>query len=230
MNSRSAILELTKIKVSYKNGGEFVEILKEADFTLYNGEIVALVAPSGTGKSTFLHVAGLLEKPISGTIQINNKDTSKLSDKERTFIRLNHLGFVYQSHHLLPEFSALENVALPQLIKKTPKKIALAKAAEWLKKFHLNHRLTHSPGKLSGGEKQRVAIARALVNTPYILLADEPTGNLDEKTSDEVFDLLMHVVRNENLSALIVTHNQALAAKMDRVVTLKEGKIVPIYP
>lgn len=226
-NSVKAVLELKDVHVSYKSGDEQLEVLKGADFTLYPGEIVALVAPSGTGKSTLLHVAGLLEKPSKGDIFINEQNTAKLSERERTILRLRSVGFVYQFHHLLPEFTALENVIMPQMIDKKSKSTASKKAKEWLEKFDLGHRVNHQPGKLSGGEKQRVAIARALANSPHILLADEPTGNLDEKTSDHVFGLLLQAVRQEGLAALIVTHNNELASKMDRVMTLHEGKIVP---
>lgn len=226
MNSQ-LVLQLEKVSHAYKSGEERLQILQDADFTLYQGEIVALIAPSGTGKSTLLHIAGLLEKPQKGEIIINGKKSSKLNDWERTQLRLNSIGFVYQFHHLLAEFTALENVSMPQLIAKVPKGKAANKAKDWLKKFDLEHRIQHLPGKLSGGEKQRVAIARALANSPEILLADEPTGNLDEKTSEHVFNLLLQVVRREGLTALIVTHNNHLAAKMDRVVTLHEGKIIP---
>lgn len=227
-NPTKAVLELKDVHVSYKSGDEQLQVLKGADFTLYPGEIVALVAPSGTGKSTLLHVAGLLEKPSKGEIFINEQNTAKLSERERTVLRLRSVGFVYQFHHLLPEFTALENVIMPQMIDKKSKANASKKAKEWLEKFDLSHRVNHQPGKLSGGEKQRVAIARALANSPHILLADEPTGNLDEKTSDHVFSLLLQAVRQEGLAALIVTHNNELASKMDRVMTLHEGKIVPV--
>lgn len=227
-NPTKAVLELKDVHVSYKSGDEQLQVLKGADFTLYPGEIVALVAPSGTGKSTLLHVAGLLEKPSKGEIFINEQNAAKLSEKERTILRLRSVGFVYQFHHLLPEFTALENVMMPQMIDKKSKSAASKKAKEWLEKFDLGHRVNHQPGKLSGGEKQRVAIARALANSPHILLADEPTGNLDEKTSAHVFGLLLQAVRQEGLAALIVTHNNELASKMDRVMTLHEGKIVPV--
>ncbi len=228
MNS-SIILQLDKIHHAYKSGDEQLQILKEADFILNKGEIVALIAPSGTGKSTLLHIAGLLEKPQKGEVIINGRKSSKLNDWERTQLRLNSIGFVYQFHNLLAEFTALENVSMPQLIAEVPKIKSINRAKDWLKKFNLGHRIHHLPGKLSGGEKQRVAIARALVNAPEILLADEPTGNLDEKTSEHVFNLLVQVVRDEDLTALIVTHNNHLATKMDRVVTLHEGKIIPCH-
>lgn len=223
------VLYLDKISHAYKNGDENLQILHNADFTLNHGEIVALIAPSGTGKSTLLHIAGLLEKPQKGEIIIQGRKSSRLNDRERTQLRLNSIGFVYQFHHLLAEFTALENVLIPQLIARGSKTKAVNIGKDWLKKFGLGHRFDHYPGKLSGGEKQRVAIARALVNSPKILLADEPTGNLDEKNSEHVFNLLLQVVRSEGLTALIVTHNYCLATKMDRIVTLHEGKIIPCH-
>lgn len=228
MNNQ-VVLQLDKISHAYKNGDENLQILHNADFTLNHGEIVALIAPSGTGKSTLLHIAGLLEKPQKGEIIIQGRKSSRLNDRERTQLRLNSIGFVYQFHHLLAEFTALENVLIPQLIARGSKTKAVNIGRDWLKKFGLGHRVDHYPGKLSGGEKQRVAIARALVNSPKILLADEPTGNLDEKNSEHVFNLLLQVVRSEGLTALIVTHNYCLATKMDRVVTLHEGKIIPCH-
>jgi len=223
------VLQLDKISHAYKNGDENLQILHNADFTLNHGEIVALIAPSGTGKSTLLHIAGLLEKPQKGEIIIQGRKSSRLNDRERTQLRLNSIGFVYQFHHLLAEFTALENVLIPQLMARGSKTKAVNIGRDWLKKFGLGHRFDHYPGKLSGGEKQRVAIARALVNSPKILLADEPTGNLDEKNSEHVFNLLLQVVRSEGLTALIVTHNHCLATKMDRIVTLHEGKIIPCH-
>lgn len=228
MNNQ-VVLQLDKISHAYKNGDENLQILHNADFTLNHGEIVALIAPSGTGKSTLLHIAGLLEKPQKGEIIIQGRKSSRLNDRERTQLRLNSIGFVYQFHHLLAEFTALENVLIPQLIARSSKTKAVNIGRDWLKKFGLGHRVDHYPGKLSGGEKQRVAIARALVNSPKILLADEPTGNLDEKNSEHVFNLLLQVVRSEGLTALIVTHNYCLATKMDRIVTLHEGKIIPCH-
>ena len=183
------------------------------------------MAPSGTGKSTLLHQVGLLEKPTSGEIQIMESKTATLSDKERTNIRLNHLGFVYQFHHLLPEFSALENIMMPQLIKGVGTKEAKERALYLLERLNVHHRSKHLPSELSGGEQQRVAILRAIANAPSILLADEPTGNLDENTANIVFEELIHLVRTQNMTALIATHNLALAKKMDKVITIKERNV-----
>jgi lipoprotein-releasing system ATP-binding protein len=195
--------------------------------TLRAGEIVALVAPSGTGKSTLLHLAGLLEQPDGGSVLVDGRDAGALSDAERTAIRRDTIGFVYQFHHLLAEFSALENVVLPQMIARRGRRQAEARAMTLLASLGLEPRARHLPGKLSGGEQQRVAIARALANAPKVLLADEPTGNLDVGTADVVFDALLARVREENVAALIATHNPALAARMDRTVTLRDGKVVP---
>ena len=185
------------------------------------------MAPSGTGKSTLLHLAGLLERPQDGAVLIDGRDSGRLADAERTAIRLRSIGFVYQFHHLLAEFTARENVVLPQMIAGASRRMARLRADQLLGAFGLGHRLDHLPGKLSGGEAQRVAIARALANRPRVLLADEPTGNLDTATSDTVFDELLRVAREEGLAALIATHNAELASRMDRVVTLREGRIVP---
>ena len=202
-------------------------ILRGVDLTIRAGEIVALVAPSGSGKSTLLHLAGLLEQPDGGTVSILGRDAGKLPDKDRTAIRRDAIGFVYQSHHLLGEFSALENVVLPQMIAGKSRRAAADRARALLTGFGLAERLEHLPGKLSGGEQQRVAIARALANAPAVLLADEPTGNLDVATSAVVFAELLSVVRTQNVAALIATHNPDLAARMDRTITLRDGKIVP---
>ena len=190
--------------------------------------IVALVAPSGTGKSTLLHLAGLLERPDAGTVMVDGKDSGRLSDPERTAIRRDRIGFVYQAHHLLAEFSALENVMLPQMVAGHERRAARERAAVLLESFGLQQRFQHLPGKLSGGEKQRVAIARALANRPSVLLADEPTGNLDVGTSGLVFAELLHVVRGQGVAALIATHNPDLASRMDRRVTLSQGRVVEI--
>jgi len=203
-------------------------VLRGADLALRAGEIVALVAPSGSGKSTLLHLAGLLERPDGGSVLIDGRDAGALSDAERTAIRRDKVGFVYQFHHLLAEFSALENVALPQMIAGRRRGEARQRATALLRAFGLAERVAHLPGKLSGGEQQRVAIARALANAPRILLADEPTGNLDVDTADVVFEELLRAVRGENLAALIATHNPDLAARMDRRVTLREGHVVPL--
>jgi lipoprotein-releasing system ATP-binding protein len=202
-------------------------VLTGADLTLHPGEIVALVAPSGTGKSTLLHLAGLLEKPDGGEVFVDGRPAGTLSDDARTAIRRTTIGFVYQFHHLLPEFTAIENIALPQMAAGVARAAADARATELLHAFGLRGREQHRPGKLSGGEQQRVAIARALANRPRVLLADEPTGNLDVGTADRVFGELLHAVRGQGVAALIATHNPDLAARMDRVVTLRDGRVVP---
>lgn len=221
-------LELRGVVRTYKSGAGDLQVLRGVDLTIRAGEIVALVAPSGTGKSTLLHLAGVLEKPDGGQVLIAGRDASTLGDTERTAIRRDSIGFVYQFHHLLPEFSALENVVLPQMIKGVSRKDAEARAMSLLSGFGLASRAKHFPGKLSGGEQQRVAIARALANAPKLLLADEPTGNLDVATAAVVFDELMQIVRNQGLAALIATHNPDLAARMDRTVTLREGRITEL--
>ncbi len=219
-------LRMRDVKRTYRSGGGALPILRGADFELHAGEIVALVAPSGTGKSTFLHLAGLLEKPDGGQVFVGGQDAGALSDAERTAIRRDSIGFVYQFHHLLGEFSALENVVLPQLIGGTARRAAEARATALLTSFGLASRVKHLPGKLSGGEQQRVAIARALANAPKLLLADEPTGNLDAATAATVFDELLATVRQHGVAALIATHNTELASRMDRTVTLREGRVV----
>ncbi|GAB6854654.1 ABC transporter ATP-binding protein [Asaia astilbis] len=224
--SDTPVLSLGGVTRRFRSGDETLEILKGASFDLYPGEIVALVAPSGTGKSTLLHIAGLLESPQDGAVRIAGRETRNLSDTARTQIRRDEIGFVYQFHHLLAEFSALENVMLPQHVAGVTARDAKARATDLLTRFGLAHRLQNLPGKLSGGEKQRVAIARALANRPKLLLADEPTGNLDVHTSDTVFDELLHAVRSEGVGALIATHNEELASRMDRVVTLRDGQII----
>ena len=222
----NSALKLIGIDRSYKTAAEQLDVLKTADLEIQTGEVVALVAPSGTGKSTLLHLAGLLERPNHGQVVIDGQDCTSLSDRKRTLIRRNDVGFVYQFHHLQGEFNALENVMMPQMIAGKGKAAAKDKASELLKAVGLGDRMDHRPAKLSGGEQQRVAIVRALANDPKILLADEPTGNLDPETSDSVFDVLMGLVRNSGMSALIATHNLDLARKMDRMVTLKDGKLV----
>ncbi|WP_424813991.1 ABC transporter ATP-binding protein [Roseococcus sp. YIM B11640] len=222
----SAPLELRGVQRRYKTEAATLEVLKSADLVLRPGEIVALVAPSGTGKSTLLHVAGLLERPDGGEVFVDGQAAGTLSDDARTAIRRNTIGFVYQFHHLLPEFTALENVVLPQLAAGVSRPAARDRAAAILGQFGLSGRLDHRPGKLSGGEQQRVAIARALANAPKVLLADEPTGNLDVATAELVFEELLREARERNLAALIATHNPALAARMDRTVTLREGGVV----
>ncbi len=219
-------LRLEGITRRYRSGEETLHILRGADLALRPGEIVALMAPSGSGKSTLLHVAGLLERPDAGRVILAGADVGRASEAERTMLRRQAIGFVYQFHHLLPEFTALENVVLPQMIAGRRRADAKAHARTILDGFGLVGRRDHLPGKLSGGEKQRVAIARALANTPQILLADEPTGNLDTATSDIVFDQLLRAVRTAGLAALIATHNPILAARMDRVLMLRDGILV----
>ncbi len=219
-------LVLEQVSRFYQSGDEVLHVLEGADLRLIPGEIVALVAPSGTGKSTLLHLAGLLEHPSAGRVLIDGRDTAKLDDGARTALRRDRIGFVYQFHHLLGEFTALENVMLPQMIAGVKRAQAAIRAHELLESFGLTSRVEHLPGKLSGGEKQRVAIARALANRPAILLADEPTGNLDVTTSNIVFAELLRVVRDQGVAALIATHNPALAARMDRTVTLQGGKVI----
>ncbi len=222
--SASAVLRLENVARRYND----LIVVEQVDFTLNAGETAALLGPSGSGKSSLLHIAGLLEKASAGEVHIMGRATSTLSDAERTLIRRETLGFVYQFHHLLPEFTALGNVALPQLIAGVKKKTAEAEAARLLTLLGLGERLTHQPGQLSGGEQQRTAIARALANKPKILLADEPTGNLDPKTSDVVFDALLNLVREEGLSALVATHDQRLAKRMDRVFVIREQRLVEV--
>ena len=203
-------------------------VIENVDFTLKRGQTAALLGPSGSGKSSLLHIAGLLEAPSAGEVYVGGVATSGLSDAERTRIRRDALGFVYQFHHLLPEFTAVDNVALPRLIAGEKKNVADEQAASFLTALGLGERLTHQPGQLSGGEQQRTAIARALVNKPDLLLADEPTGNLDPKTSDVVFDALLDIVREEGLAALIATHDQRLAARMDRIVEIRDRRLVEV--
>jgi lipoprotein-releasing system ATP-binding protein len=219
-------LTLRAVIRTYRGDAGDLPVLRGADLTLHSGEIVALVAPSGAGKSTLLHVAGLLDRPDGGTVLIEGRDAGNLPDAARTAIRRDTIGFVYQFHHLLPEFSALENVVLPQMIAGTPRRAAEDRAKTLLSNFGLAGRLGHLPGKLSGGEQQRVAIARALANGPKLLLADEPTGNLDVATADAVFAELLGIVRGHGVAALIATHNPDLAARMDRRVTLRDGRLV----
>jgi lipoprotein-releasing system ATP-binding protein len=224
----SDALALRGVARTYRGEGGDVPVLRGVDLVLRAGEIVALVAPSGTGKSTLLHLAGLLEQPDGGEVMIGGADCGHLSDTERTAIRRLQVGFVYQFHHLLPEFSALENVLLPQMIAGAGRRAGVARARALLESFGLGARAGHLPGKLSGGEQQRVAIARALANAPGVLLADEPTGNLDIGTADGVFAELLKTVRAQGVAALVATHNMELAARMDRVVTLKDGRVVPV--
>ncbi len=218
-------LQLAGVQRTYRTEGGALPVLRGVDLVLRAGEIVALVAPSGAGKSTLLHLAGLLEKPDGGRVLVAGRDAGALPDSERTAIRRDSIGFVYQFHHLLGEFTAMENVVLPQMIAGKDRRAAQVRAGELLASFGLAPRARHLPGKLSGGEQQRVAIARALANSPHVLLADEPTGNLDVATAALVFDELLQTVRNFGVAALIATHNPDLAARMDRTVTLHEGRI-----
>jgi len=206
-----------------QGGGARLEVLRGVSLSLAAGEIVALVGPSGSGKSTLLHIAGLLERPDAGEVALDGTGCAALGDAERTAIRRTRIGFVYQFHHLLPEFSALENVILPQMIAGRPKAEAAARARELLGLVGLSERASHRPAELSGGEQQRVAIARALANRPRVLLADEPTGNLDHATAGTVFAMLLDTVRDTGVAALVATHNPELAALMDRTVTLQDG-------
>ncbi|MBK5911746.1 ABC transporter [Rhodothalassium salexigens] len=221
----SLVLDLDRIAHGYGRGAARVDVLQGVSLHLGAGEIAALIGQSGAGKSTLLHVAGLLERPETGRVAIAGQDAGALSERRRADLRGHAIGFVYQFHHLLPEFSALENVVLPQRIAGTPRGQAEARARHLLGQLGLDHRLDHRPGKLSGGEQQRVAIARALANRPALLLADEPTGNLDEDTAAVVMDELLSLVRTEGLAALIATHNRGLAERMDRTVTLKRGRL-----
>jgi lipoprotein-releasing system ATP-binding protein len=219
-------LFLQDVERQYRQGDETLHVLNGIELALWGGQSVALVAPSGAGKSTLLHIAGLLEHPDHGDVYIEGHSTAILADHERTRIRRNEIGFVYQSHHLLPEFSALENVLLPQMIRGLARAEAKTRAVELLEYLGLGGRLNHRPSELSGGEQQRVAIARAVANAPRILLADEPTGNLDLHTAEHVFGALSQLVKASGLAAIIATHNLDLAARMDRRVSLREGKIV----
>ncbi|MGB3644666.1 MAG: ABC transporter ATP-binding protein [Mesorhizobium sp.] len=223
-----AVLELKAVERHYVQGSRKLTILAGADFSLHRGEMVALVAPSGTGKSTLLHTAGLLERPDGGDVMLAGRACGRLSDEQRTRIRRNDIGFVYQFHHLLPEFSALENIMMPQLIRGLPGKEASERAAQLLDYMKIGKRADHRPAELSGGEQQRVAIARAVANAPLVLLADEPTGNLDPVTASYVFEALEALVRQSGLAALIATHNHELAKRMDRRVTLDAGRVVPL--
>ncbi len=224
--SEDAVLRLERIERRYGRGETTIEVLNGAELRLQPGELAALIAPSGVGKSTLLHVAGLLERPNGGEVHVGGMPTSAMNDDRRTALRRSQIGFVYQFHHLLPEFSALENVVLPQMIAGLKRAEAAARARELLGFLGLAARESHRPAELSGGEQQRVALARALANAPRVLLADEPTGNLDPKTADHVFDTLTALVKASRVAALVATHNLDLAARMDRRVTLREGRVV----
>ena len=223
MNDSVFPLSLRDIKRTFVQGDRRLEVLKGITLDLKPGEIVALVGESGSGKSTLLHIAGLLERPDEGDIVVGGKPAGTAGDRERTVMRRQFLGFVYQYHHLLPEFSAIENVMLPQMLNGKSRVESRRRAAELLGMVQLKERADHRPGRLSGGEQQRVAIARAVANAPRVLLADEPTGNLDPSTADAVFRQLLGLVRDTGMAALVATHNPELASRMDRTVTLKDG-------
>jgi lipoprotein-releasing system ATP-binding protein len=221
----SDVLAVIDLRRSYRQGEAVIDVLRGVDLTVGPGEIVALVGPSGSGKSTMLQAIGLLEGGFDGSIRIAGEEASKLDNEGRTRVRRDRLGFVYQFHHLLPDFTAVENVVLPQLVHGSGRAEADARAASLLTTLGLGHRLDHRPSKLSGGEQQRVAVARALANQPALVLADEPTGNLDEATAELVLAEFLRLVRGEGSAALVATHNERLAAKMDRVVRLHEGRL-----
>ena len=225
MNSKP-VLAIRGLRRSYVTGGRTLEVLKGADLEIYPGELVGLIGPSGSGKSSLLHAAGLLEHPDAGAIVIDGEDCSDLGDRARTEIRLREIGFVYQFHHLLPELSALDNVALPLRIAGRARRVAEARARGLLRELGLGDRLTHQPAQLSGGEQQRVAVARALANAPRLLLCDEPTGNLDPITSLQVFQNLHDLARQRGVAALVATHNLELTRYMDRVMGLRDGRLV----
>ena len=228
MSEEQPIVFLHAMERQYHQGDATLEILRSAELAVWPGETVALVGPSGAGKSTLLHIAGLLEQPDAGEVYIDGKATAKLPDAERTRIRRTEIGFVYQAHHLLPEFNAVENVIMPQMIRGLSRQVARERAVDLLSYLGLQHRLTHRPAELSGGEQQRVAIARAVANAPRILLADEPTGNLDPKTSEHVFQALTQLVSASGLAVIVATHNMEIAGRMNRRVTLREGKVVEL--
>jgi lipoprotein-releasing system ATP-binding protein len=224
------VLELREVRRTFKQGDREIPVLTGAEAELYPGQAIALVGPSGAGKSTLLHIAGLLETPDAGRVLVNGVDCARLSDGERTRVRRREMGFVYQFHQLLPEFTALENVLMPQLIAGTARRRGEARAKELLVMLGLGHRLEHRPAQLSGGEQQRAAIARALANAPKLLLADEPTGNLDPHTSAHVFHELIELIRHSGVAALIATHNLALARRMHRVLVLDGGRLQEVNP
>ena len=219
------IVSLRDLTRSFSQGGETIEVLRGVDLDIMPGEIVALLGPSGSGKSTMLQAVGLLEGGFGGEIRMAGSDATNADSAERTALRRDHLGFVYQFHHLLPDFNAMENVVIPQLLIGTKRADAQQRATDLLTSLGLDHRLTHRPSQLSGGEQQRVAVARALANAPKLVLADEPTGNLDEKTSDRVFQQFIELVRGQGSAAIVATHNERLAARMDRTVRLHEGRL-----
>jgi lipoprotein-releasing system ATP-binding protein len=220
-----SVLKLTDIRKTFGHKNFITEAIKSANLEIKKGELVALIGPSGSGKTTLLQIAGLLDSPTSGEIIVNKINATKADDKTRTEIRKKHIGFVYQFHHLLPEFSALENVALPLLIQGKDKKQAFASAKKTLQEVELEDRLNHKPSELSGGQQQRVALARAIVAKPSLILADEPTGNLDSQLSEKIFDLLQKMVKAHEIGCLVVTHNMELTKKADRIISIKDGVI-----
>lgn len=226
MNSSDTILHTYDLRRVYEQGGQSLSVLHNVNIEIKAGEIVALVGPSGSGKSTFLQTVGLLDKPTSGQITIGGENVDNQDDQARTLMRRQYIGFVYQFHYLLPEFTALENVVVPQMIAGVKQDVARKKAITLLSSMRMDHRFDHRPARLSGGEQQRVAIARALANDPKLLLADEPTGNLDPETSEIVFEHLIGLVRDSGVGAIIATHNMQIAERMDRILELKNGKIL----
>lgn len=220
------LLQTHYIQKIYIQGSNNLTVLNNVDVHVNSGEMVALVGPSGSGKSTFLQVVGLLDKPTSGQLIIGGEDAAQASEEKRTKMRRDYLGFVYQFHYLLPEFSALENVVIPQMVAGVKRKDAVENAKEMLTKLGIEHRFDHRPARLSGGEQQRVAIARALANKPKLLLADEPTGNLDPETSESVFTILVDLVKQQGIGAIIATHNMQIAERMDRILEIKNGRVI----
>jgi lipoprotein-releasing system ATP-binding protein len=225
-----SVLRLDRLVRTFRQGSRTIEVLAGASADIHPGEAVALVGPSGAGKSTLLHIAGLLETPDSGAVVVNDRDCSGMNDQQRTLIRRTEMGFVYQFHQLLPEFSALENVMIPQMIMGRNRRDAAAHAHQLLMTMGLADRVTHRPAELSGGEQQRTAIARALANSPRLILADEPTGNLDPHTAGNVFDELIHLIRSTGVAALIATHNLDIARRMDRVLRMENGLLIEVPP
>lgn len=226
--SDGAILRLENVVRTFKQGTREIQVLKGASANLWPGEAVALVGPSGAGKSTLLHITGLLEQPTFGRVIVNNRDCHELSEADRTRLRRTEIGFIYQFHQLLPEFSALENVIIPQMIAGVSRRKAAVRARELLSGLGLESRVDHRPAELSGGEQQRTAICRGLANAPKLLLADEPTGNLDPHTSEHVFQELIELIRHHGVAALIATHNMELARRMDRVLRLQDGQLIEV--
>ena len=226
--SEGPVLRITGLNQTFHQGGRELKVLRDLDMTVDRGEAVALIGPSGSGKSTLLHAAGLLEKPDGGEIEIAGQRCSTMGDAQRTVIRRKQLGFVYQFHHLLPEFTALENVMMPMRLARAPKSEGLSRAEKLLGEMGLADRIGHLPAQLSGGEQQRVAIARALANQPVLLLADEPTGNLDQATAELVFEELLLAVRDRGLSMLVATHDVMIADRLDRVVRIQDGHVITL--